>query len=192
MVNNTLIHDVDISKSESDLSVAFGMVNVGDDDKAETNISEIRYILARIRYRKLIRSIEIAQNILSVASRVTGPVGVAFSLMDVFLDHVPALLDCAGPVVLGRVAYSPEQLNDLKVGTPLCANETYSLDVLVTCGPRNSSYTVDHCLEVVKRTIAGDDGEGGGDGGQKSGAASFSASSAFVSAMIVAVTWFTT
>jgi hypothetical protein len=104
----------------------------------------------------LMTSTEVGQGVLGFAKKVAGPAVFVLVAVDLFLEAVPDLLNCTGPVALGNATYAPNVLQGLQAGRPLCHTESYSYEVEPNCGFTDSSYSVSYCLELVERTAASD------------------------------------
>jgi hypothetical protein len=75
-------------------------------------------------------------------------VGIVTTIFTTLFGWISGLFDCTGAVVVDRIVYYPDALNNLTQHQKLCDTKKYSFESPHdACGKENSSYSVTYCLE---------------------------------------------
>ncbi|RYN23433.1 hypothetical protein AA0112_g9341 [Alternaria arborescens] len=121
--------EIDVPATASNLSVAIGGLNT-DDANEQLAFSFVEGIVA-------------------IAGAIPGPQALPAKLLSIVFGAIGDFSNCTGPVIIGNAVYTLDQLNDLEQNQEVCETKSFGYEVPLLCSPtfKNSSYTVDYCLE---------------------------------------------
>ncbi|KAH7392861.1 hypothetical protein BKA66DRAFT_457061 [Pyrenochaeta sp. MPI-SDFR-AT-0127] len=134
VVLNNLTHEIYVPYDVLNVSVAFILQNLGNEEQEEG------------------AAIESAGNIIDIIANAPGVLGVGADIVGFFFD-IAQLFNCSGPVAIDSVRYTNETLAGLSIGSPVCDTKPYETDRKGACGKPN--YTVSYCLERLDNDNAG-------------------------------------